>query len=130
MNTNLTESCDDESFLSAIDISGSDAKLALEIRQVLAHWCNVPPDNIRAEDRPLDCHRRMKSGWARGWDETGFLIKLEDEFDYEVNMQAIRRPPFLSWRFLFWGKKAPANLGEWIKQAIPEIKKHLKDNRK
>jgi len=115
-----------KNFIVALSVSGDEAILALAIRRVIAKWCHVPVENIVPTDIGDDLHRQMSLGmFARGWDETGFLILLEEELGKPIDMKKIKLPPFGNGRFFFTKLVAPDNLGLWIQQAIPILRQHM-----
>ena len=68
---------------------------------MIAEWCGLDPRLLRPDESTLELHNRMKCGWGRGWDETGFLIKLEDALQKELPMD-VKLPAFIPGR-LFSG---------------------------
>lgn len=115
----------DAEFLRAVDSHREDEGLVLAVRRVVAEWCGVATTDIRADAPTTRLHERMKSGWARGWDETGFLMKLEEELHATIDM-SVQLPPFLGGRFIFWTSHCPTNLAEWIRGTVMALRGKIK----
>jgi hypothetical protein len=105
----------DADFLKRANIVSANADVALAIRRVLAHWCGIEESAINPEQRTEVLHEKMKSGWSRGWDEMGFIMKLEEELHCIISKR-IQIPPFTAGRFIFWSIQGPSNVGEWIRK--------------
>jgi len=112
----------DDEFLEGVRPPARDRALALAVRRVIAEWCGVEPASLRPDQPTVELHQKMKAGWAYGWDETGFLIKLEESLQKDIDMR-VDLPPFVGGRFLFWSFDGPANLGAWIGEAVKVLDK-------
>ena len=110
--------------LRRVHVPAEDDSLVLAIRRVVAEWCGIPPDQLNAEVHTSDLHERMKSGWARGWDEAFFLMKLEEELHATLDMK-MRLPPFLQRRCFFWSSRGPQNFGEWVREAVIVLRERI-----
>jgi len=117
---------DDSEFQRQLGLSPQDAELAAAIRRVISRWCHTPVSDILPLDRSEDLHRKMKVGlWGWGWDETGFLIMLEDELKTTIDMKDLRLPALVGGRFFTYEAVAPETLGEWLVLAVPVLKRHI-----
>ncbi len=116
-----SDSLSDHDFLKGVHPPPEEPSLALAIRAVIADWCGLPPESLHPEQATIDLHMRMRSGWAEGWDETGFLFKLEEFLGRDLDMKATL-PPFVGGRFLFWHVRGPDNLGSWVGQAVQALR--------
>lgn len=91
-----SNSASDDEFLKGVAPFPRNRRLALAIRDVIAEWCGVRPELLLPQQSTCDLHEKMKAGWARGWDETGFWMKLEEHLGTQIDMH-VRLPPFYEW---------------------------------
>src|SRR5947208_496027 len=115
----------DAEFLQSVNAPRADEPFVIACRRVLTAWCGLPPDSLRADAKPRFLHRCMKSGLARGWDEAGFLMKLEEELHAPIDMN-VQLPPFLGGRFFLWSSRDSTDLGDWIRRTIEVLRDKIK----
>jgi hypothetical protein len=112
-------------FLRAVQVPTVDEPVVLAIRRVLGEWCGVPTECVRADARPSDLSNRMRAGWSQGWDEAGFLMKLEDNLGVTIDTH-IRLPALIGTRFLFWKSDGADSIANWIKEVATILRGKLK----
>ena len=115
----------DAEFLSKLHVQSSEEPLALAMREVLSEWCDLSRGLVRSDSDPEQLAVRMKAGWSRGWDEAGFLMKLEDKLGLTIDTD-VHLPPFVERRFLRWGTGGARSIAAWIKKAILCLPSELK----
>jgi hypothetical protein len=113
----------DDDFCAQVDVPKQDYQFVSDVRRAIGLCCKVPPENIKPDD-VFDDYADMLD--PTGWDELALVFALDKvtgtmhRFDRDI----VKLPPPTR-RVSFFGKtKNPGiPLKEWIRQAMPELKK-------
>jgi hypothetical protein len=112
----------DNDFVRQVRLSSNYCDIVIALRRAFARCCKIPPEAIYPGDSFYDLANDLMY-LGLGWDETEFLLALEEE-GFSIKSGAVTFPP--DNRYAFWRRRVAPGIcvSEWIAQVAPQITGH------